>query len=338
MDRFSSYTRIMIGLTMLFAIIVVGVTGYMLIEGDNFLNALYMTVITVSTVGYGEVHQLSAGGKIFTMVLIISSFTTYAYALTTISTHFFEGQLKFFLGGGRTKSFNKMQNHVIICGYGRNGQQVAKELKAHNTEYIVIDQNHDVIVKNLDKSVNFIEGDSTHDEVLIKARIKSAKALITTLPVDADNLYVVLTARAINPALEIISRASNESSETKLRMAGVDNVVMPERVGGAHMANLVTSPDVIEFMDHVSVHGHDPTFLEEFECPEVQDGSQVKTIGEYAIRRLTGANIIGFKTTDGKYILNPKPDTKVMPGSKLFVLGTPKQIQDMRKILTGEDV
>ncbi len=337
MERLSSHTKILIGLGMLIGIIVIGVTGYMLIEGDNFLNALYMTVITVSTVGFGEVHKLSAGGKIFTMILIISSFTTYAYALTTISTHFFEGQLKFFLGGNRTKSFRKMQNHVIICGYGRNGQQVANELKAHNHQYIVIDQNHDVIVKSLDKSGNFIEGDSTHDEVLIRANIKAAKALITTLPVDADNLYVVLTARALNPALEIISRASNESSETKLRMAGVDNVVMPEKVGGAHMANLVTSPDVIEFMDHVSVHGDDPTFLEEFQCPDVSPGDHVKTIGEYAIRKLTGANIIGFKASDGSYILNPKPETKVMPGSKLFVLGTPDQIQKMKKILKGDD-
>jgi voltage-gated potassium channel len=337
MERLSSRSKILIGLGMLLSIIVIGVTGYMLIEGDSFLNALYMTVITVSTVGFGEVHQLSAGGKIFTMILIISSFTTYAYALTTISTHFFEGQLRFFLGGNRTKSFRKMQNHVIICGYGRNGQQVAKELKAHNHQYIVIDQNHDVIVKNLEKASYFVEGDSTQDEVLIKANIKAAKALITTLPIDADNLYVVLTARALNPGLEIISRASNESSETKLRMAGVDNVVMPERVGGAHMANLVTNPDVIEFMDHVSVHGEDPTFLEEFQCPEVSSGGKVKTIGELAIRKLTGANIIGFKASDGSYILNPKPETKVMPGSKLFVLGTPGQIKAMQNILKGEE-
>jgi voltage-gated potassium channel len=116
-------------------------------------------------------------------------------------------------------------------------------------------------------------------------------------------------------------------------MAGVDNVVMPERVGGSHMANLVTRPDIIEFMDHVSVHGEDPTSLEEFQCPEHQEGESVKTIGEYAIRRSTGANIIGFKTPDGRFILNPKPETKVIPGSKLFVMGTPNQIEKMKDIL-----
>jgi voltage-gated potassium channel len=230
-----------------------------------------------------------------------------------------------------------MQNHVVICGYGRNGQQVAKELKARDHQFVVIDQNRDVVIKNIDKSGGFIEGDATQDELLIKANIKSARALISTLPLDADNLYVVLTARALNPDLEIICRASNESSEKKMRMAGVDNVVMPERVGGAHMANLVTNPDVIEFMDHVSVHGDDPTSLEEFECPEIENNGPVKTIGEYAIRRKTGANIIGFKALDGSYILNPKPDTKLIPGSKLFVLGTPDQVNEMKKILQGDD-
>lgn len=323
----------MIGVAMIFGIIVIGVAGYMFIEDDGFLNALYMTVITVSTVGFGEVHMLSPEGKIFTMFLIIISFTTYAYALTTISTHFFEGQLKFFLRGYGTKTIKKMQNHVVICGYGRNGQQVAKEMKAHNHRFVVIDQNHDVVIKNAEKNSGFLEGDATQDEVLLKANIKTAKALITTLPIDADNLYVVLTARALNPNLEIISRATNESSEKKLRMAGVDNVVMPERVGGAHMANLVTTPDIIEFLDHVSVHGEDPTSLEQFECPEVSSASEIKTIGEYAIRRKTGANIIGFKTPDGRYILNPKPETKVIPGSKLFVLGTPEQINNMQDTL-----
>ncbi len=333
MERLSSRTKILIGLFMLLTILVIGVSGYMIIEGDTFLNALYMTVITISTVGFGEIHKLSQGGKIFTIFLIISSFTTYAYALTTISTHFFEGQLNFIIRGYGSKSFKKMQNHVIICGYGRNGQQVAKELRAHHHQYVVIDQNHEVVVKNEDKTTGIIEGDATQDEVLMQANIKSAKALITTLPIDADNLYVVLTARALNPNLEIISRASSESSEIKLRMAGVDNVVMPERVGGAHMANLVTSPDVIEFMDHLSVHGEDPTTLEEFECSALSEKDGVMTIGEYAIRRRTGANIIGFKTPDGRFILNPTPDMKVFPGSKLFVLGTPDQIQNMRNIL-----
>jgi voltage-gated potassium channel len=321
---------------MITMILVAGVSGFMIIENDEFLDALYMTVITVSTVGFGEIHKLSAGGKIFTMLLIVLSFTTYAYALTTISTHFFEGQLKLFINGYGTKAIRKMHNHVIICGYGRNGQQVARELKALQQPYIIIDQSSEVLKKSTENEVNFIEGDATLDEVLLKANIKTAKAIITTLPIDADNLYVVLTARTLNPKLEIVSRAADESSERKLRMAGVNNVVMPERVGGAHMANLVTSPDIIEFLDHVSVHGQDPTRLEEIICPETIEEEGNKSINELKIRKLTGVNIIGYKTPNGLYILNPKPDTMLTAGSKLFVLGTPDEISLTKKILSAE--
>jgi len=335
MERLSNQTKIRIGLIMFFTIVLVGVAGFMIIERDNFLNALYMTVITISTVGFGEIHELSSSGKVFTMVLILSSFTTYAYALTAISTHFFEGQLRFLIKGNRIKNSKKMQNHVIICGYGRNGQQVTRELTAHHHRYIIIEEKHDVIMNQLAKEASFVEGDATQDEILLKANVKTAKAVITTLPIDADNLYVVLTARSLNPKLVIISRASDESSERKLRMAGVNNVVMPERVGGAHIANLVTSPDIIEFLDHVSVHGQDPTRLEEIVCPELPAGSHRKTIDELRIRKMTGVNIIGYKTPDGHYILNPKPETLLVPGAKLFVLGNPDEIKLTKKILAS---
>lgn len=333
MERLSSRTKIMIGISMLLGILVIGVAGYMIIEDDNFLNALYMTVITISTVGFGEVHRLSDAGKIFTMFLIISSFTTFAYALTTISTHFFEGQLQFFLRGYGSKTIKKMQNHVVICGYGRNGQQVAKELKVYNYPFVIIDQKRSSLPETGGNLGAFIEGDATQDDVLLKANIRTARALITTLPIDADNLYVVLTGRALNPNLEIISRATDETTETKLRMAGVDNVVMPERVGGAHMANLITRPDVIEFLEHVSVHGDDPTTLEEIICDQLPENTIGKTIHDIGIRRITGANIIGYKAPDGDYILNPSPETKVIQGAKLFVLGTPDQIERMKDIL-----
>lgn len=334
MERLDTRTRVMIGLAMVVGIIIIGVTGYMLIEGDSFLNALYMTIITVSTVGFGEIHRLSDSGKIFTIGLIVISFTTYAYALTTISTHFFEGQLRLLLRGYGSKNFKRMENHVIICGYGRNGRQAARELAAYQSKFIVIDQNSSVLTdEGKEPGFPFVEGDATQDEVLLRDNIKKARALITTLPVDADNLYVVLTARALNPDLEIISRASDERSEVKLRMAGVDNVVMPERVGGAHMANLVTNPDIIEFMEHLSIHSESPTTLEEVNCQALIDEQKVKSIGEYGIRKRTGANIIGFKTPDGRFIMNPTPDMKLFPGSKLFVLGTREQINEMKKIL-----
>jgi len=336
MERLSSRSKILIGLTLMLSIIIMGVGGFMVIEDDSFLNALYMTVITVSTVGFGEIHKLSDGGKVFTIFLIISSFTTYAYALTTISTHFFEGQLQFFLTGYKSKTIKKMQDHVIVCGYGRNGHQVVKELQAQGQSCIVVDSDPKSVSEEKGKLL-FVVGDATQDEVLLKANIKFAKSLITTLPMDADNLYVVLTARSLNPGMNIISRGAIGSSEKKLRMAGVDSVVMPESVGGTHMADLVTRPDIIEFMEHVSVHSEDPTMLEEIVCPELPDKVKSKTIYEIGIRRKTGANIIGYKTTDGRFILNPTADTRVIPGSKLFVLGTPEQIADMKEILSEHD-
>jgi len=334
----SSKRKILTAISILLVIIVLGVSGYMLIEGDDFINALYMTVITISTVGFGEIHKLSTPGKIFTMVLILSSFGTYAYAISIITTHFVEGQLAgFFAGGGRRKSkVKKMDNHIIICGFGRNGQQAVHELIAHGQSFIIVDNNHDLILHNLSKDYRFVEGDATNDDILEKANIKGARALITTLPNDADNLFVALTARSLNPNLIIVSRATTESSEKKLKIAGVNNVVMPERVGGAHMATLIAKPDVMEFLDKLSVHGKAPTNLEEIICSDLPPNVLDHSINKIGIRKKTGANIIGFKTPDGEFILNPSPELKVAKGSKLFVLGTPDQIGLMKTIIMNE--
>ncbi len=170
----------------------------------------------------------------------------------------------------------------------------------------------------------------------MKADVKSARALITTLPNDADNLFVVLTARALNPGLKIISRASSDSSEKKLRMAGVDSVVMPERVGGAHMATLVAKPDVVEFLEHLTLHDTEAAQLMEIMCDELPIEFHNKPIKETGIGTKSGVTIIGFKTAGGELIINPTKETKLVPSSKLFVLGTNGQIQSMKNILLPE--
>lgn len=330
-----SHQEVIIAGLLLTLVIVIGILGYMNIDGYTFVDALYMTVITVSTVGFGEVNQLTDAGKIFTSLLILSSLVVLGYFVSILTQKLVHTQMSFFYARGNRKNrLKKMENHVIVVGYGRNGKQVVSELTTLGTKLIVVDENHDLVVNNMGQPVRFIEGDATVDEVLIKAGIKSAISLITTLPNDADNLYVVLTARSLKHDLKIISRASSESSEKKLRMAGVDSVVMPERVGGAHMATLIAQPDIVEFLDHLSMRSDTPSQLMEIMCNELPADLVNKPIKEIKIRELSGANIIGMKTATGDIIVNPTPDIKLMPHSKLFVLGTNDQIKRLRDIIT----
>jgi voltage-gated potassium channel len=321
-----------IGIIML--IVIIGIVGYMMLEGFSFFDALYMTVITISTVGFQEVHPMDTAGKLFTLFLIVSGLGIFLYSVSIIATSIIEGELQQYFKNYRTKSgIRKMENHVIVCGLGRNGRQAVKELIAFKQPFIVIEQDKQVILKHQEDNIIFIEGDATIDEVLEKAGVKSAKALIATLPIDADNLFVTLTARALNKELKIISRASNDKSEKKLRVAGANNVVLPEKVGGAHMATLVIKPDVVEFLNRIAVQEGDETNLEEIVFSEVPQKYRDKTIDELDIRKISGANIVGFKTPEGNYIINPLPNTKLILNSKLFVLGTPEQIAKMKHIL-----
>jgi voltage-gated potassium channel len=308
----------------------------MFFEHFSFLDALFMTVISMSTVGYGTMHPLSPWGKIFSILFILVSLGVVGYFISQITQHFLKRQFGFFFGQyNRNLKRKKMKNHVIVCGYGRNGSQVVKELVAYKEKIVVIDNHHELILnQNFDRT-EFIEGDATVDEVLIRAGVQKASALITALPVDADNLYVVLSARALNPDLKIISRASTESAEKKLRMAGVTNVVTPERVGGTHMATLVAQPDVMEFLECLNRRGNSPVQLTEIICDNLPMDLINKPIKEIGYRKITGANILGFKTEGGEYIVNPSPDTQLYPNSKLFVLGTSDQIADFAKLVGG---
>ena len=314
----------------------IGVIGFMFIERFDFWEAVYMTVITVTTVGFNEVRPLSFNGRIFTIFLILGSFGTFAYTITEVTKYVVDGEFRRLLLHIRVdRTINKLKNHTILCGYGRNGRQAYQTLTENGVTCVVVEKDKAIISELMEKEVLFIEGDATQDEVLIRAGIKDARALISALPNDADNLFVVLTARVNNAKLKIISRASEDNSDTKLRHAGVDNVIMPDKVGGAHMAQLVVKPDVVEFIDMLTGQSRVDSHIEEIQCDLLPKSYIGQTIRELNVRKNWGANIVGFKTSNGEYVFNPTPQTQILEGSKLFVLGTSKQITDMKNDITS---
>lgn len=314
------------------ALLMVGVAGFMVIEGYNIWEAIYMTVITVTTVGFNEVKPLSFHGRIFTVFLIMGSFGTFAYTITEVTKYVVDGEFRRLLLHIRVdRSINKLKNHTILCGYGRNGKQAYKTLAENGVTCVVVEKDKDIISELMESDkILFVEGDATQDEVLMRAGIKEASALITALPNDADNLFVVLTARVNNSKIKIISRASADNSDTKLRHAGVDNVIMPDKVGGAHMAQLVVKPDVVEFIDLLTGQPSVETHIEEIQCRLLPEKYIGKTIAQLNVRKNWGANIVGFKTSAGEYVFNPAPDTEIQADSKLFVLGTSTEISNMK--------
>lgn len=254
-------------------IIAIGIIGYMWLSGYNFVDALYMTVITVTTVGFGELQPFSPEEKIFTIFLILTSIIIFGYAVSAFSEYLVSGKLfEHFKHRSVEKKIKHLKGHTIVCGYGRNGKQAILKLRNYNRKFVVVERNKEKIEALDLAGILNIEGDATLDETLQRAGIESAAFLITALPSDADNLFVVLTASQLNKDCVIISRASNESSYKKLKFAGANNVIMPDKLGGDHMASLVTTPDVIEFVDRLTIEGETTANLEEVavnDLPEI---------------------------------------------------------------------
>jgi voltage-gated potassium channel len=331
--NFRYFGRLYLAISLVLLVIITGVAGFYYIQDYTFLDAFFMTVITIATVGYREVKELDDAGKIFTSFLILFSISTFAFAISVITRYVIEGEFQLFFKHYKVnKDIQKLKNHVVVCGYGRNGRQACQQLSSGNESFVVIENNPSIIesMRN-ENNLLFVEGDATQDEVLAEAGLERAKALISALPNDASNVFVVLTAREMNPSLKIISRASEDASEHKLKRAGADNVIMPDKIGGTHMAALVTKPDVLEFIDHIT--GRINIRLEEILFSSLPESMKNKSIRELEVRNKTGANIIGYKTADGEYVINPPPDTVMMQDAKLFVLGTQEQVMRFKDIL-----
>lgn len=319
----------------LFSVLIlsIGVGGYLLLFDYSFIDALYMTVITITTIGFGEVHPFGTGEKIFTIGLILSSLFTFGYVVSSFSEYLISGQFFHQLKIKKVqKKIDKLKGHTIVCGYGRNGKQATSKLSSYNKDFVVVEK-YEEIIKQLDeKGILNIEGDATIDEALLKAGILNADNLITVLPSDADNLFVVLTARQLNKKCKIISRASKETSYSKLKIAGADNVIMPDKLGGAHMASLVVTPDVIEFVDRLTIEGDTTTNLKEIIINNLPKEYLNRTIFDLDLRKKTGCTVIGYRTPDKEYIINPDASLELRAGANLIVLGRPEQIIKLREL------
>lgn len=325
-------SKITVALLLLLVVFMAGVIGFRFFSEYSWIDAFYMTVITITTVGYGEVMPLSPSEKVFVSLLIISSIFIVGYAISVITEYILSKNTGILRQKKLQKKLASMHNHIIICGYGRNGKQVAQKLMAYNRPYVIIEKDESVIERFYDENTLFILGDAIEDEILVKAGVEKASTLICATPSDADNLFVVLSARQMNKNLKIISRASEETSYKKMKLAGADNVIMPAKIGGDHMASLVVVPDLVEFLDNLTVSGKEESINVEqipFEkmCP---DGKE-QAIRDLDVRKKTGCSIIGYRSPTGEYIVNPEPSLVLQKNSKLILIGRPSQIENLKK-------
>jgi voltage-gated potassium channel len=322
---------------LLFSVLAIGIIGYMLL-GFTPSEAVYQTIITIATVGFEEVHQLDNSGMWFTSVLVIFSIGIFFYAVTTFTRFIVEGVfLNTYKDNKVKRKIDRITGHVVVCGYGRNGRQAVQELIDHGFEVIVIEQDQEIIQGlRATPGMLYLEGDATDEEVLKQSRLEYARAMITTLPQDADNLFVVLSAKELNPRIKIISRASADNADLKLKRAGATNVIMSDKIGGQRMAKLVAQPDVVEFMELILLQSKDNVVLDEISCERLSDSFSGKTIRELDIRNTSGANIIGMKRQDNSYMINPVPETALKPSDKLFALGTKSQINALIRTISSD--
>lgn len=326
-------SKIAVALLMLVLVFMAGVMGFKFLYNYEWVDAMYMTVITITTVGFGELHPLSPSEKVFTSLFILSSIFIVGFALKIISEYILAQNRIGNLSQKRVdKKIANLERHIIICGYGRNGKQAVQKLMAYGKDFVVIEKNEEVIEDLSDDRILFVHGNANEDRVLIKAGIEKADTLISALPEDTDNLFVVLSARQMNVGLKIISRATEETTQKKLKLAGANNVIMPDKIGGEHMASLVVTPDLVEFLDNLSVSGEDDSInVEQISFDKICPDGKEHAINDLNVRQNTGCSIIGYKSPEGEYIVNPEPSLVLKRDSKLILIGRPPQIEKLKQ-------
>lgn len=323
------------GVLALISVVLIGILWYRLVEGWRWVDSAYMTAITLSTVGFMEIHPLGDRGRLFTISLIAMGLVSIGYIVNRFTDAIIEGYFQDELKSRRQRRLiETLSEHYIICGFGRTGRQIASEFNAENIPFLVIDANAEMVQQAQQLGYIAIQGDATVDATLLEVGIERAICLVTAMPSDAENLYTLISAKTLNPKIRVISRANSEEAVQKLQRSGADAVVSPYITGGRRMAAAALRPQVMDFVDGI-IAGADRTFyLEEFlidseSCPLVGD-----SLHDAKLRSRSGALVLAIRRADGHLIGGPTADTVFMVGDTLICMGTTEQLRLLNQILS----
>jgi len=315
-------------------IITVGVVGISILEGFSFLEAFWFTIVSLTTTGYGDFVPVTTAGRVFTMLLLVTGIGFILYGFGTGVGMIVEGKLKdVFEKQGAKRKISKLEKHILVCGAGRVGQQVIQRLQREEIPFVVIEKKPELVDQLLEQGVLALEGDATLDHVLIEAGIKRARGLVAALPSDADNVFVTLTSRELNPGITIVARVNKQEAESKLFRAGANKVIAPEAIGGRRMAISILKPATVEFVETI-MHDQGTELEIEEVIVSVESSLANKSLRESRIKEVTGAMVIAIMR-EGKIIGVPRADEKIQAGDLLIIIGTRSQLTRLEKLATG---
>jgi voltage-gated potassium channel len=316
----------------LIALLLIGSLGFVWLEGWNFFDALYMTVTTLTTVGYGEIHPLDRAGRIYNIVLILSGMGVMLYVVGSLARVVIEGEIQAALGRRKLlKDIKKLKNHYIICGFGRIGEIIARHLTNRGLALVIIEKAPETIDRLEELGYHYLSGDATRDEVLLEAGIERAKGLVAVVHSDASNVYIVLTARSLNPKLFIVARGEELGAEQKLLRAGADRVESPYYMGGQKMAHTILHPTVVTFMELAMKEGVDWS-MEEIQVGQASPLSGVP-LEDSGIRQKLDLILVAIKRADGEMLFNPSHETRILAGDTLIALGLRKNLDALEAMV-----
>ncbi|HYK34701.1 potassium channel family protein [Alloacidobacterium sp.] len=327
--------RILLIAGLLSIIVVVGTTGFVLIESYSWFDAFYMTLTTITTVGYQEIRPLSHAGRIFNSFLIMFGVSAMFLAVGAMTQSIIELELQDRYGKRRKKRMiDHLQDHFIICGFGRVGRNASYELQRANAPFLVIDRNEQRVAKAASAGMLAIVADATHDDCLREAGVLRARGLIAALPSDAENLFIILSAKTLNTKLTVVTRASEEEAGEKLRRAGADTVFTPYAMAGRQLADVLLRPHVVEFMDFARSNIGSGVAMEQV-CVSTRTEFTRKTFGQLLELRKSGVIVLAIRKQGGETTFNPPPEFEISAGDFLIVMGERANLQKLEQILTS---